>query len=168
MYGAALRLPLELLHSSTTDHIDPASYVERLKVAMQQPQVIPLCLYFHRKVQVRDDLFHCMHIFMWHDPVRKSWQQPYKGPCKVSKYADKMYMIEVNGQQEILWTGSSQLTWTKQHLLNRIPPAAHSYLLHLPTCHDLDNNYSPRTTHPLAWLIYILIVLHLFTGGCVM
>ena len=102
MYGTTLRLLAEFFYSSKTDCIDPVSYVKRLKLTMQQPQATSTCYHFHRRVHISDDLFQCMHIFMWHDITRKPLQQPYDGPYRVVKHIDKMFTIEVNGQQEVV------------------------------------------------------------------
>ena len=102
VYGTTLRLPAEFFHSSRTDCVDPVTYVEKLKLTMQQLQATPTRHHFHRKVHVSDDLSHCTHVFMRHDAIRKPLQQPYDGPYKVVKRADKTFTVEVNGRQEVV------------------------------------------------------------------
>ena len=62
VYGTTLRLSTEFFHSSKTDCVNPVTYVQKLKLSMQQLQATPTRYHFHLKVHVSDDLSHCTHL----------------------------------------------------------------------------------------------------------
>ena len=49
---------------------------------------------------VSPDLQSCTHVFVRHDVVRKSLQQPYNGPYKVLKRIDKYFLLDINRCQD--------------------------------------------------------------------
>ena len=103
VYGTTLRLPGEFFeHTKHDETTDPVSYVARLKSVMQQLQAVPVRKQPHRKVHISDDLSTCTHVFVRHDAVRKPLQQPYDGPYKVLKRADKHFSVDVKGRHDVI------------------------------------------------------------------
>ena len=100
VYGTTLRLPGEFFDLTKYDTADPASYVARLKSAMQQLQAVPVRKQPQRKVHISEALSSCTHVFIRHDGVRRPLQQPYDGPYKVLQRADKHFTIDINSRHD--------------------------------------------------------------------
>ena len=102
VYGATLRLPAEFFDNSSSNDLDPVSYVARLKAIMQNLRATPPRRHSRHKAYVSKDLAHCTHVFVRHDATHKPLQPPYNGPYKVMQRDDKTFTIEVNGQQKVV------------------------------------------------------------------
>ena len=61
VYGATLRLPAEFFDNSSSDDLDPVSYVAKLKATMQPLRATPPCHHTRHKVYmyVSKNLCHC-------------------------------------------------------------------------------------------------------------
>ena len=84
-----------------TQSPDPASYVERLKLAMRKLQAVPPHQQ-QRRSYVSPDLTSCTHVFVRYDAVRKPLQRPYNGPYKVLHRDKKHFTVLVNGRNEVI------------------------------------------------------------------
>ena len=98
VYGTTLRLPGEFFTSSR-DPIDPSSYVSQLKSSMQQLHATPTRP-SQRPAYVSPALSTCTHVFIRHDATRRPLQQPYDGPYKVIKRADKHFVVDIKGRHD--------------------------------------------------------------------
>ena len=102
VYGTTLRLPGEFFDSTSANNtLDAASYVVRLKTAMQQLQATPTRQHNRPKVHVSKDLASCTHVFI-HDDVRKPLQHPYDGPYKVVRRSSKHFTVDIRGRQDVI------------------------------------------------------------------
>ena len=129
VYGTMLRVPGEFFCAATGDAVpDPASYVDRLKSAMQKLQAVPPRQQ-QRKSYVSPDLTSCTHVFVRHDAVRKPLQRPYNGPYKVLKRDKKHFTVLVNGRNEVI-------------SLDRLKPA------HLDVTSPNDNDSGQSSSTP--------------------
>ena len=130
VYGTSLRLPGEFFSSTQEEEMtDPVSHVARLKGTMQQLRATPVRTPPQRNDYVSDVLSSCTHVFIRHDAVRKPLQQPYDGPYKVLKRADKNYTIDINGRQNTV-------------SLDRLKPA-HCETKVSPSFEHSPNHYTP-------------------------
>lgn len=103
VYGTTLRLPGEFFdHTKDDGTSDPASYVTRLRSSMQLLQATPVRQQTQRKAHVNDNLLTCTHVFVRHDAVKTPLQQPYDGPYKVLKRAQKHFTIDIRGRSEVV------------------------------------------------------------------
>ena len=101
VYGTTLRLPGEFFDVNKMDATsDPASYVTRLKQVMRHLKASPVHQQKLTNTYVSPDLQSCTHVFVRHDVVRKSLQQPYNGPYKVLMCTDKYFLLDINGRQD--------------------------------------------------------------------
>ena len=101
VYGTGLRLPGEFLVSSADSRdLDPASYVDGLKRAMQTLRAVEPRHSPRPHAHVNSDLHSTSHVFVRHDAVRKPLQPPYDGPYKVMARTDKYFTLDVNGRQD--------------------------------------------------------------------
>ena len=88
--------------NSSSNDLDPVSYVARLKAIMQNLRATPPRRHSRHKAYVSKDLAHCTHVFVRHDATHKPLQPPYNGPYKVMQRDDKNFTIEVNGQKKVV------------------------------------------------------------------
>ena len=102
VYGATLRLRGEFFDNSSSNDLDPVSYVARLKAIMQNLRATPPRHHSRHKAYFSKDLAHCTHVFVRHDATHKPLQPPYNVPYKVMQRDDKTFTIEVNGQQKVV------------------------------------------------------------------
>ena len=101
VYGTTLRLPGEFFDVNRMDATsDPAGYVTRLKQVMRHLKASPVHQQKLTNTYVSPDLQSCTHVFVRHDVVRKSLQQPYNGPYNVLKRTDKYFLLDINGRQD--------------------------------------------------------------------
>lgn len=102
VYGTTLRVPGEFFCTTTGHSIPyPASYVEQLKIVMHKLRAAPPRRQ-QRKSYVSPDLTSGTHVFVRHDAIRKSLQQPYDGPYKVLKRSKKHFTVLVKGRNEVI------------------------------------------------------------------
>ena len=73
VYGTTLRLPAEFYDSSSSNNLDPVSYVARLKATMQQLRATPRRPHSQHKAYVRIGFAHCTHVLLRHNAVLKPW-----------------------------------------------------------------------------------------------
>ena len=86
---------------SNNEHPDPVSYVTKLQNIMSNLQP-PAVHQVHRSSHVSDILSKFTHVFVRHDAVRKSLQQPYNGPFKVLTITDKHFTVDFNGRHSVI------------------------------------------------------------------
>ena len=101
VYGTSLRLPGEFFDNRPSSMADPSNYVLQLKATMQKLQATPTRS-VPRPTYVNQALSSCTHVFVRHDAVRKPLQQPYDGPYKVLKRAEKHYVVDVKGRRDTI------------------------------------------------------------------
>ena len=103
VYGTTLRLPGEFFSPVQDDiTVDPADFVTRLKVSMQQLKASPVREQQSRKVYISKDMSSSTHVFVRRDAVLKPLQQPYDGPFKILKRSDKHFTLDIHGHQEVV------------------------------------------------------------------
>ena len=102
VYGTTLRLPAEFFDSSSSNHLDPVSYVKRLKTTMHRLRATPPRHHSRHKAYVCKDLAQCTHVFVRHDATLHPLQPPYDGPYKVIQRSDKTFTIEQHGQEKVV------------------------------------------------------------------
>lgn len=98
LYGTTIRLPGEFLYPSK-DSADPATYVGRLRDAMQR--LSPRVTQHHGRhpIFVSKDLASCGHVFLRTDTIKKGLQPPYEGPFEVVDRSEKVFKILRNGKE---------------------------------------------------------------------
>ena len=101
VYGTTLRLPGNFFQS-TNMQLDLATYVTRLRKAMQQLQAPKVRQQTPRQAYISGDLKTCTHVFLRHDAVKKPLQPPYDGPYKVIKRRDKHFTLDVKGSESVV------------------------------------------------------------------
>ena len=97
LYGTTLHIPGELVFHHPTPIPDPESYATTLWSAMQSVKAIPTQPNSHPS-HIPNAHFSNTHIFVRHDAVRASLQNPYDGPFKVIKRGDKSFKLLINGR----------------------------------------------------------------------
>ena len=103
VYGTTLRLTGEFFNSNTSLSLaDPASYVTQLKAAMSKLRANPPHQQQPRHVHIHNKLSTCTHVFIRQDAVCKPLLQPYNGPYRIVKCADKHFTLQVGGRQEVV------------------------------------------------------------------
>lgn len=101
LYGTALRLPGELLASTTpVNHTKPQDFSTALTTAMSALQPSPPRVPGHNKSFVSQDLRDCTHVFTRVDAVKKPLQSPYSGPYPVIRRLRKTITINRNGKPD--------------------------------------------------------------------
>jgi len=101
VFGETLRLPGELLTAPSPPNLppDPASFVDRLREAMQNLRPATAVHHGAPSVFVFKDLNHCSHVFLRDDPVRAPLQQPYLGQYLALVRDGKIFTVSVNGRE---------------------------------------------------------------------
>ena len=56
----------------------------------------------NRTILVSKDFQSCDFVFVRDDSVRKPLQPPYKGPFRVLKRSDKLFTLDINGQEKVI------------------------------------------------------------------
>eukprot|EP00794_Sanderia_malayensis_P001258 gene1258-biopygen485 len=95
----AVRLPGQFFDTDNSENLDPSSYADRLRYAMQCLSAVPLRMqstYSHLPA----DLMKCTHFFVRHDAVWKPLQTPYDGPYRVLDRHEKHFLLEIKGRQQ--------------------------------------------------------------------
>ena len=103
VYGTTLCLPgAVFVATDVTQLPDPTNYVQTLKSLMNSLQpVLPRVI---RKPHLHMDsaLQSSTHVFIRQDGVKKSLQQPYKGPFKILLCTEKHFTVDADGRQEVI------------------------------------------------------------------
>ena len=102
VYGTALCLPGKFFQCSDQQKMDLISYVDKLKSIMQQLQSPDVRSHQQKSSYVSSDLDSCTHVFVRHDAVTKSLQQPYDGPFKVTKRSNKHFKLDIKGKESVV------------------------------------------------------------------
>ena len=95
-------MPTWRFFQSTTMQFDSATYVTRLRKAMQQLQSPKVRQQTPRRAYISGDLKTCTHVFLHYDAVKKPLQPPYDGPYKVIKRRDKQFTLDVKGSESVV------------------------------------------------------------------
>ena len=98
VFVTTLCWPAEFFASNCNDHLNPVSYVVKLKSTIQQLRATPPHCHSKHKVYVSKDLAHCTYIFVCYNGEQKPLQPPYDGPYKVIQQDNKTFTVEVKGQ----------------------------------------------------------------------
>ena len=125
-------------NSAVVTPVDLTNYVERLKATMQKLHPVPTRTQ-SRQSHVNRDLSSCTHVFVRHDAVRKSLQQPYDGPYKVLARTEKFFTVDVNGRRDTI-----SLDRLKPAYLDKAPEATRNTLT--PSHTTIIPTSSPRVT----------------------
>ena len=81
---------------------DPASYVQKLKSAMETLRAVPTWPSSRPHPYVIEALSSASHVFVRHDAVKTPLQQPYDGPYKVFKRESKYFTLDIKGRLDIV------------------------------------------------------------------
>ena len=104
VYGTTLCVPgVVFTSSSTTQLPDPTNYVQYLQSFMNNLQPVPPRVNYHSQSQRDSNLSTSTQVFVRQDGVKKSLQQPYKGPFKVSSRTTKHFTVDVHGRQDTIY-----------------------------------------------------------------
>jgi len=138
VYGTTLRLPGEFFQRTDQQLMDPTSYVDKLKVTMQQLQPPVVRSHQQKASYVSKDLDSCTHVFVRRDAVKTPLQQPYDGPFKVTQRSNKHFTLDIKGKASVI-------------SIDRLKPA---YLeLSEPISQTLDITTSTVSTTPSPYTV---------------
>ena len=103
VYGTTLRLPgAVFVTTDITQQPDPTNYVQTLKSLMNSLQPVPPRVSRKPHLHMDSALQSSTRVFIRQDGVKKSLQQPYKGPFKILSRTEKHFTVDVDGQQEVI------------------------------------------------------------------
>ncbi|XP_064215679.1 uncharacterized protein LOC135267345 [Tribolium castaneum] len=97
VYGSTIRLPGEFFQDSTNT-IDPATFVGQLKANIANVRPASAPHHDNRQIFVPQNLDTCTHVFVRRDAVRKPFDPPYDGPCKVLNRTEKYFTVDLNNK----------------------------------------------------------------------
>ncbi|CAN7977044.1 unnamed protein product [Ixodes persulcatus] len=100
VYGAALRLPADMVEPSMTTTIDPTSYVQRLGEAMSSLRPTQTRKPTARQVFIHPALAQSTHVFIRRDAPQKPLKPLYDGPYLVVDRTPKFYTVLLKGRRE--------------------------------------------------------------------
>ncbi|GIY08805.1 uncharacterized protein CDAR_188231 [Caerostris darwini] len=101
LYGTPIRLPGEFL-SPSSNIIDPATFVGKLRETMQELLPLTPRQKGHRAVFVSKDLSTGSHVFPRIDTIKKGLQTPYEGPFQVLSRSEKVFKLLIHGRQSVV------------------------------------------------------------------
>ncbi|XP_025262992.1 uncharacterized protein LOC112637441 [Camponotus floridanus] len=100
VYGQSLRLPGEFLGSlhrdNATDNV--TDFVKELRQHLRELRPTKVSRHGTGKTFVFKDLATSEEVFVRHDSLKQPLQQPYDGPYKVIKRAEKTFVVCMNGR----------------------------------------------------------------------
>ncbi|XP_051162403.1 uncharacterized protein K02A2.6-like [Leptopilina boulardi] len=99
VYGQTLRLPGELLTSSSQSSTATAEYVQTLRNHIQQLRPVNGSRHGERRTFIFKDLATAESVFLRHDGPKSRLQLPYDGPFKVVSRSEKAFKINMNGRE---------------------------------------------------------------------
>ena len=97
-YGTQLSIPGEFFFTTNDVSAEPFTFVEKLKLQMEQLRPVPASHHDRRRTFVHPELDTCTHVFLRDDAVRRPLQQPYSGPHPVTSRRGKTLTIVVRGK----------------------------------------------------------------------
>lgn len=101
VYGCTLRLPGDLVSPVTTQSVsDPSSFVQRLRVFMQNLRPSPTSAHTKNDVFLPANLQTSSHVFVRVDASRRALQPRYDGPFPVIKRSEHHFTILRNGHED--------------------------------------------------------------------
>ncbi|GAB1860848.1 hypothetical protein CAJAP_01927 [Camponotus japonicus] len=101
VYGQSLRLPGEFLGSlhrgdNAADNV--TDFVKELRQHLRELRPTKVSCHGRGKTFVFKDLVISEEVFVRHDGLKQPLQQPYDGPYKVIKRAEKTFVVRMNGR----------------------------------------------------------------------
>ncbi|XP_025263430.1 uncharacterized protein LOC112637596 [Camponotus floridanus] len=100
VYGQSLRLPGEFLGSlycnNAADNV--SDFVKELRQHLRELRPTKVSRHGTGKTFVFKDLATSEEVFIRHDGLKQPLQQPYDGPYKVIKRAEKTFVVRINGR----------------------------------------------------------------------
>jgi len=101
VYGQSLRLPGEFLGSlhrddNAADNV--TDFVKELRQHLRELRPTKVSCHGRGKTFVFKDLATSEEVFVRHDGLKQPLQQPYDGPYKVIKRAEKTFVVRMNGR----------------------------------------------------------------------
>ncbi|XP_065355319.1 uncharacterized protein LOC135949809 [Calliphora vicina] len=101
VYGTTIRLPCDLLQNST-EFAPNSDFVQNLKTQMNMLKPVDVKHKSNKSVFLHKNLESCSFVFVRNDAVKKPLQQPYDGPYRVLKKADKFFTLDINGCSKVI------------------------------------------------------------------
>ena len=89
---------------------------------MQQLQPPAVRSHQQKAPYVSSDLDSCTHVFVRHDVVKRSLQQPYDGPFKVTKCSNKHFTLNIKGKESIVYIDHLKLAYLESTKLTLQTP----------------------------------------------
>ncbi|XP_025264283.1 uncharacterized protein LOC112637844 [Camponotus floridanus] len=100
VYGQSLRLPGEFLGSlhreNAADNV--SDFIKELRQHLRELRPTKVSRHGTGKTFIFKDLATSEEVFVRHDGLKQPLQQPYDGPYKVIKRAEKTFVVRMNGR----------------------------------------------------------------------
>lgn len=97
LYGTTLRVPGEFFIDDNFI-ADPQSFLEKHRVFMRELIPTPTSHLIKSKPFIPKDLHTCSHTFLRSDHVKIPLEEPYRGPCKITKrISDTNFEPDIDG-----------------------------------------------------------------------
>ncbi|KYN16695.1 hypothetical protein ALC57_11013 [Trachymyrmex cornetzi] len=93
LYGSSLRIPGEFFLEDPP--ADPEMFLEKHRIAMRNIKSRPTSHHCNKTPFYHKNLFHCTHVWVRDDTVRKGFQPPYSRPfCIINRI--NVYLFTIN------------------------------------------------------------------------
>ena len=102
VYGSSLRLPADLLESTTTARVSPSAFVDDLRDVMRQSSPMPFLYHGNTSSSVPAALSTCPQVFIRVDAVRPPLRPPYEGPFPVLQRGPKTFTVRRNSKDYVV------------------------------------------------------------------